>query len=136
MNDKERMKDIINKELTESHVLDGQKGISKFVCESIIVDEHGNLNYICTDPSRDVYKFRNENGNLEKDLKAKKLTDALIKADLKIKSIEMAENFWTNEDGKVNKNRYQTAQPMLQQILSLKSDNTNFRAELHNSTNV
>lgn len=50
MNDKERMKDIIDRELTESHVLDGQKGISKFVSDSIVKDEVGNLNYMCTDP--------------------------------------------------------------------------------------
>lgn len=77
-----------------------------------------------------MYKFRNDDGEIEKDVKARKLTDALINADIKTKSIEIAENFWTNEDGKVNKNRYEMAFKMLTEILGLKGDNVRFRTEL------
>lgn len=136
MNNRERMKDIIDKELNESHVLDGQKGISKFVCDSIVKDEVGNLNYICTDPSRSVYKFMNDDGEIEKDPKAKKLTNALISSNIKTKSIEIAENFWTNEDGKVNKNRHDMTFPMLTEILDLKKNNVKFRTEMESSINV
>jgi hypothetical protein len=43
----------------------------------ILRDENGNLNYLCTDLSRKIFKFKNKIGQLEKDVNAQKLTNLL-----------------------------------------------------------
>jgi len=123
IDDIDKIKDII-----------GQKGIAKFALESIISDEDGYLNYICSDSSRNIFKYKNNEGIIQKDAKAIKLTNALVKAGIKSKSVNIAEDLWTKEDGKRNDMKYEMCNPGLQEIIKMKSDNTVFRNKLSDST--
>ena len=130
IDDIDKIKDIIDSKLTDVHVIDGQKGIAKFALESIISDEDGYLNYICSDSSRNIFKYKNSEGVIQKDMKAIKLTNALVKAGIKSKSVNIAEDLWTKEDGKRNDMKYEMCNPGLQEIIQIKSNNTVFRNTL------
>jgi hypothetical protein len=134
IDDIDKIKDIIDTKLTDIHVIDGQKGIAKFALESIISDEDGYLNYICSDSSRNIFKYKNGEGIIQKDAKAIRLTNALVKAGIKSKSVNIAEDLWTKEDGKRNDMKYEMCNPGLQEIIKMKSDNTVFRNKLSDST--
>ena len=127
IDDIDKIKDIIDNKLSDVHVINGQKGIAKFALESIITDEDGNLDYICSDPSRNVFKYKNNEGEIEKDLKAWKLTNALISTNIAI-------NLWTKDNGETSVSKFETFQPKLQEIITMKNNNTTFRNELTNMT--
>jgi hypothetical protein len=134
IDDIDKIKDIIDNKLSDVHVINGQKGIAKFALESIITDESGNLDYICSDPSRNVFKYKNNEGIIEKDLKALKLTNALISAGINSKSTNIAINLWTKDNGETSIAKFETFQPKLQEIITMKNNNTSFRNELTNMT--
>ena len=73
---------MIDEKLTKDYISEGQKGVAQFACKNLLKDENGNMNYICSDLSRHVFKFYNSEGNIEKDVKANKLTDMLIEAGI------------------------------------------------------
>ena len=54
----DHIKNIIVKYLTINHIVDGQKGIANFVKETMLIDDNGIPKYICTDPSRNIFKFK------------------------------------------------------------------------------
>ena len=134
IDDIDKIKDIIDSKLTDVHVIDGQKGIAKFALESIISDEDGYLNYICSDSSRNIFKYKNSEGVIQKDMKAIKLTNALVKAGIKSKSVNIAEDLWTKEDGKRNDTKYEMCNAALQEIIQIKNNNTVFRNTLSDNT--
>jgi len=69
-------------------MIQGQKGVAKFAYDTMLKDEEGKLKYICTDPSRQIFQYKNEEGEIQKDVKAKKLTKALLDGELKSVSRE------------------------------------------------
>jgi hypothetical protein len=54
-----------------NHFLNGQKGLAQFAVENLLTDENGNLQYVCSDPSRHTFRYKDLNGNLERDILAK-----------------------------------------------------------------
>ena len=75
---KENFFKIIQESYNKDYFLDGQKGVAKFVVEKLLKDEDGKLMYVCTDPSRSIYRFKGQDGSIEKDVKAYKLTNCLL----------------------------------------------------------
>ena len=73
----ERISNIITNKLNNNHIVDGMAGIAKFVKDEIITAEDGTLLYGCVDASRQVFKYKNEKGELIKDQKATKLIGAI-----------------------------------------------------------
>ena len=69
--------DKINEYFTTDYLVSGQKGVAQFCVDHLLKDEHGKLTYVCTDPSRNTFRYRTVNGVLERDVNAKKLTNAL-----------------------------------------------------------
>jgi hypothetical protein len=126
----ERIKQMINEKLTKDYISDGQKGVAQFACNNLLKDENGNMNYICSDPSRHIFKFQNNEGNIEKDVKANKLTNMLIEAGISNKALSIAPSLWTDEDGNINSNNFLTFSPYTTEIASMQVDNTVFRNEL------
>ena len=126
----EKMKQMIDEKLTKDYISDGQKGVAQFACKNILKDENGNMNYICSDLSRHVFKFYNNEGNIEKDVKANKLTDMLIEAGIANKALSMAPLLWTDEDGNINSNKFLIFSPYTTEIASMQVDNSVFRNEL------
>jgi hypothetical protein len=133
-NNKEKLQNIINEKYNSSYLHDGQKGVAKFAVDHILKDEQGDLSYICTDPSRYVFKYKDINGGLVKDLEAKKLTNALIDNGLEHKSNNMFINLWTDEEGKVDGKKCSELISKASDIINLKEDNTEFKRQLVNMT--
>jgi len=129
-NDSEKVKEIINSKLNRFDIADGQKGIAKFAMDNFLKDDEGVSNYICTDPSRHIFKYQNENGVLEKDVKAKKLTNLLFESGLKTKTYDIGKSLWTKEDGSYDGEKFMMYQEPIYEINTMSSDNSTFRNEL------
>jgi hypothetical protein len=136
INHPEKVKELIDNKLTNNHVIDGQKGIAQFAYNNLLKDDDGNLNYFCTDSSRNMFKFINDEGEIEKDIKASKLTAMLFDAGLKDKSSKIAIDIWTNDDGTINIDKFQNFLSKANEILLMKDDNSIFRNELACMTSV
>jgi hypothetical protein len=72
----ERLKELVEANFTNSHLLEGQKGVARFTVEHVIKDEDGKLQYICTDPARHTFRFREGETEI-KDIRGKRLSTAL-----------------------------------------------------------
>jgi len=129
-NDSEKIKEIINTKLDRFDIAGGQKGIAQFAVNNILKNDDGIPNYVCTDPSRHIFKFQNEDGQFEKDVKATKLTNLLFDSGLKDKSHDIGKKLWTKEDGSQDSEKFRMYQPKIYEISSMNSDNSTFRNEL------
>ena len=128
--DTEKIKEIINTKLDRFDIAGGQKGIAQFAVNNLLKNEDGIPNYVCTDPSRQIFKFQNEDGQLEKDVRASKLTNILFESGLKDKSYDIGQKLWTKEDGSQDSEKFRMYQPKIYEINSMNSDNSTFRSEL------
>ena len=129
-NDTEKVKDIINSKLDRFDIAAGQKGIAQFAAKNILKNEDGLLNYVCTDSSRGMFNLLHDNGECEKDLKAKKLTDLLFESGLKTKTNDIGKSLWTKEDGSHDGEKFLIYQEPIYEINAMNSDNSTFRNEL------
>ena len=129
-NDTEKVKDIINTKLDRFDIAAGQKGIAQFAVKNILKNEEGLLNYVCTDSSRGVFNLLHDNGDLEKDIKATKLTNLLFESGLKTKTHDIGKTLWTKEDGSYDVEKFRIYQDPICEINTMNSDNTTFRNEL------
>ena len=126
----EKIKQLVDEKLTQTHIIDGQKGVAQFAYDALLKDDDGNVNYFCTDPSRNIFKFQNNDGNIEKDIKANKLTNLLLDAGIKNKTSIIAPELWTKKDGSIDTNKFQFFNPSANEIIMMRADNSIFRNEL------
>ena len=115
-------------------ISEGQKGVAKFAVNNMLKDSNGNLNYLCTDLSRKMFKYKNEFGEIEKDINAQKLTNLLTDNGISKITTEMAQDYWTNEDGTINEDKLSFMITRSCEIQSMKEDNTIFKNELASMT--
>lgn len=134
LDDTEKIKNVIETNFTTDDILDGQKGLANFAVRNILKDEHGNLLYACTDSSRKMFKFRNLDGQIIKDVNTQKLTDAFVLSDIKGITNSKTQQFWTNEDGTQDNNKYQAISVPAAEIMNLKYNNGTFRDHMVNLT--
>ena len=134
LDDTEKIKNVIETNFTADDILDGQKGLANFAVRNILKDEHGNLLYACTDSSRKMFKFRNLDGQIIKDVNTQKLTDAFVLSDIKRITNSKTQQFWTNEDGTQDNNKYQAISVPAAEIMNLKYNNGTFRDHMVNLT--
>ena len=123
----ERIKDLFS----EKYMLSGQEGIARFVAENLLTDEEGKLKYICTDPSRQIFKFMTDKG-IGKDIKASKLTTAIydeIKSQTANASNQLFDKSKT-EDGETNPEVHDVVLKALTEITGMSNDNSEFSKEL------
>jgi hypothetical protein len=125
-NEPDKVKEIIKEKLTMNDIVDGQKGLAEFTYNNFLKDEEGKTNYLCGDPSRKAFKFLKDDGDFEKDNKAKRLTDMILAGNIKKQTILKATEFWTNEDGSHNDERYTLHNPSAQEIVDIDKDNSKF----------
>jgi uncharacterized protein YoxC len=127
----DHIKNLIGNSLTINHVVDGQKGLANFVRETMLLDANGISKYVCTDPSRHIFKYKDTNGEIKKDVEAKKLTSSLVKGGIR-KQTAIIGNDWLESEE--NSNDYlQKLELMMefqQNIHKLGDNNTDFRKEL------
>lgn len=127
--DIDRVKEIIDKNCDINHILAGQKGVAQFAAKHLLLDEDGKFIYLCTDPSRNSFKYKNENGLIEKDLEAKKLANYLVDGGIheKVKDLSVA---WYTEDGKINQDKFTVVADKQISIMNIKENNSEFKKEL------
>lgn len=116
---------------SEKYMLGGQEGIARFVAENLLTDEEGKLKYICTDPSRQIFKFMTDKG-VGKDIKASKLTAAIydeIKSQTANASNQLFDKSKT-EDGETNTEVHDVVLKALTEITGMGNDNSDFSREL------
>jgi len=129
-NDFEKIQNLLNTCCNIEYILDGQKGFAKFAIENLLIDEEGNLKYICTDPSRSIFKYKDDSGDIQKDIEAKKLTNYLVGGGMKKKALELSIDWYTDENGNVDITKFQKALENHNEINKIDKDNTEFRKEL------
>ena len=127
----EHIKNLINNYLTINHIVDGQKGIANFVRETMLIDDNGIPKYICTDPSRNIFKYKDTNGEIKKDVEAKKLTGSLVKGGIR-KQTAIIGNQWVGNEENTNNyiNKLEIMMEFQENIHKLGDNNTDFRKEL------
>ena len=133
-------KEIIKNKIEDSYKLDyifsGQKGIAKFAFDHLLKDEEGNLKYICTDPSRQIFKYKDETGEVRKDVEAKKLTNFLVEGGIKDKACDIMNEWWTEEKGIKNTDKFELLVDKSEALRIIDSDNNEFKKELVTMTTV
>jgi hypothetical protein len=127
------IKDLIENKLSVNHVVEGQKGIAQFLVDSFLKDDDGNLKYKCTDKSRSIFKFLNSDGEINKDVDASKLITHMVDGGIKVKSVEIAKE-WYTEEGIIDMTKYQIMHEPQQLILEIEDDSSTFRRELASRT--
>jgi hypothetical protein len=131
LNDAEKFKTILDSKFDTNYILDGQKGLAHFAKDHFLKDDDGKLKYVCTDPGRQTFKYKDELGDIQKDVKAKKLTKILIDAGLKEKNNTVAVDWWTSDEGKINNDKFTILQPKASEIHNMSEvENTLFVNEL------
>ena len=68
---------IITSKFNDEHILEGMHGLAKFVKDKIITLEDGPLVYKCFDNARQIFKYKDKDGNVIKDPKALKLIEMI-----------------------------------------------------------
>ncbi len=129
-NNIDKIKNIIDEKYNDSYLVEGQKGIAKFAVEHILTDENGNLSYICTDPSRHIFKYKDSSGDIRKDVEAKKITNFLIDGGIQNKSSDMLIKLWSDNEGNVDGKKCSELLDKADAMMKLKNDNTIFKKEL------
>ena len=132
--DLETIKDLIENNLNANHVVEGQKGLVQFLIDTLLKDEEGNLKYKCTDVSRFIYKFLNIEGEMNKDVDAKKLISYIVSGGIKGKSVEIADRWYRDEDGEIDLMKYEIMNEPQKNILKIEEDSSSFRRELASMT--
>ena len=134
--DSENVKSIINDKYNLDVISEGQKGVAKFATNFLLKDSNGNLNYVCTDPSRKIFKYKNHDGELEKDINAQRLTNILSDNGIFNTTSQITKDHWTNDDGSIDDDKFSKLFSKTLEINSLKDDNTIFKNELIAQTTI
>lgn len=133
-NDVDKVKNIIEDKLDIRYVIDGQKGIANFIKDNILTDNNGELIYVCTDPSRGVFKFKDTTGELKKDLEAKKLTSYILEGGIKNKSADIGNEWCKDDTGEFDMKKFTILMVPQQSIMNLSQDNNVLKKELASLT--
>ena len=126
----EHVRQLIENNLTIEHIIDGQKGVANFIREYMLLDDNGIPKYICTDPSRQVFKYKDTNGEIKKDVEAKKLTRLLIRAGLRKYTAIIGNKWLETRDGGNPLEKLEIMIEFQQSIHKIGDNNTEFRKEL------
>ncbi len=111
------------------YFLDGQKGVARFVVDTLLRDDENNFKYLCTDLGRAVFKYKDKLGNIQKDYEAKKLTNYLVEGGIKDKVNDISEK-WISKDEKINKNKLELAMEKNNEVNEIDKNNNIFKNEL------
>lgn len=125
----DRIKDVLNLKFDHNYIASGQKGVAEFARENLLKDDEGNLNYVCTDVDRKIFKYKDPFGEVHKDTKAKKLRNRLVQAGIKEKNEKASVKWWTNDDGEeINERKFLAVK--MAEINNLENDDSIFVKEL------
>jgi len=135
--DEKHVRNLIDTLFDHNYAIEGQKGVAKFAMDNLLKDSDDNINYICTDPSRQTFKYKDEKtGELKRDIKAKKLTKTLLKCGIKHKNNSATKNWYTKDDGKIDDTKFNLIYKKAFEINNLDEDNKIFCQELSSRTSM
>ena len=129
-NNMDKIKNAIEDKLDINYVVDGQKGLAHFVKDNLLTDDTGRLLYICTDPSRQIFKYKDSSGEVKKDVEAKKLTNYILEGGIRTKSAVLGNDWCKDDKGDINVDRFNVMMEQQQSIMKLSDDNNSFKKEL------
>jgi len=136
LSDTEQIKNLIDNNYNLDYIFSGQKGLAHFALDNILKDDKGNLKYICTDPSRQIFKYKDTYGDIQKDVEAKKLTNFLVEGGITNKACDIAKQWWTDENGHTNSGKFEILSDKTESMIKLEDDNTVFKKELASITTI
>jgi hypothetical protein len=79
----EVIKDKVEDNFKLEHIEDGIKGVARFATKYITQDDQGIKCYQCTDSNREIFMYKDSDGVVQKDIKARKLKDVIKEPILK-----------------------------------------------------
>lgn len=126
----EHVTKMLDEHFTKDIAAGGQKRLAQMVCEKMLTGADGKLTYKCVDPSRHTFEFINDDGDIERDVKAKKLTKALINSNVQQKAAAVGNQIWTKDNGDVDSGMYDYCAPKVLELACLDRDDSKFRSEL------
>jgi hypothetical protein len=126
----EHVSKVLDEHFTKEVAAGGQKGLAKMVREKMLTGPDGKPTYVCVDSSRQTFEFTNNDGDVERDVKAKKLTKALINSKIQQKAAEVGNQIWTKADGHVDSTLYEYCSPKVMELACFEKDDSKFRSEL------
>jgi hypothetical protein len=135
-NNTEHVKKLIEEKYDTKYLFQGQKGVAQFAVDYILKDDTGQLKYVCTDPSRQIFKYKDSEGFIKKDVEAKKLTGFLVNSGIQEKTHTVAIDFWTEDDGEINGDKCSSLLEPAQSVKNIDTDNTVFKKELVNIISI
>lgn len=118
---KNDIKNKIENNFTYEHFIDGQKGVANFAFEHILPDINGKCRYICTDPTRQVFCYKDIDGNINKDIKSSQLLGVI--GDIKQKSKRIHQ--MKVKDADKDTERIQVYNKVLLDIIDMYQGNSN-----------
>lgn len=127
---KEHVTKVLEEHFTKDVASGGQKKLAEMVYEKMLKGPDGKSTYVCVDPSRQTFEFINNDGDVERDVKAKKLTKALINSNIQQKAAEVGNQIWTKADGHVDSTLYDYCSPKVMELACFERDDSKFRSEL------
>jgi hypothetical protein len=142
---------IVKHKFDEKTFLNAQKGVAKLCYEYIIKSEEGKMRLVCTDPSRERFRYMDEKGLIKEDLKARNFIEKiyppihLVGQELYEKTIEKCNTIKQKiAKGEDDTDKYliqireEAADKAWLEIRMIKSEDTNktLRKELSISSNV
>ena len=68
---------ILQEKLDENSFLNSQRGIAKFCVDNILKTEDGKMRMICTDPSRERFKYMDKDGVVKEDIQARQFIEKI-----------------------------------------------------------
>jgi hypothetical protein len=116
------IKDKVENKFTLEYLNDGLRGVAKFTKDHIVNSEDGKHKYLCCDPSRSIFKYKDENGVVQKDVRASKLKNAIKEPIIKKSKILFINENSILFDGIANGDNNENTELMNEQITILKDN--------------
>lgn len=136
INDTEKMKKILDDNLTGDVLAGGQKGIARMVHIKFLTGPNGEPLYKCVDASRQNFEYINQDGHVERDVKAHKLRNTIVKGNICEKAINLGLSLWMREDGSTDETQYRIYGDKVIEVSNMSFDDSKFRSELSTLTSL
>ena len=119
----DNIKKKVEDNFTLKHLEGGIKGVAKFTYDHIITQSDGKKSLICSDPARMMFKYKDTDGVIQKDVRATKLKNAVKDPIInKSKTLFIEENTRLFDEVKRGKDDDENNEVMLGQITILKDN--------------
>ena len=119
----DNIKKKVEDNFTLKHLENGIKGVAKFTYDHIITQPDGKKNLMCSDPSRMIFKYKDSEGVLQKDVRATKLKNAVKDPIItKSKTLFVEENSRLFDEIARGKDDDENNDAMMEQITTLKDN--------------